>query len=69
MLDHPAVQRNTDRLKADGYIVLPPMLGPEVATREHMDRIGEGFPMPTLLLQMQALLTDPGAGRGKPNRN
>jgi phosphopantothenoylcysteine decarboxylase/phosphopantothenate--cysteine ligase len=69
MLDHPAVQRNTERLKADGYVVLPPMLGPEVATREHMDRIGEGFPMPTLLMQMQALLSDQAAPRGKANRN
>jgi phosphopantothenoylcysteine decarboxylase/phosphopantothenate--cysteine ligase len=69
MLDHPAVQRNTDRLKSDGYVVLPPMLGPEVATREHMDRIGESFPMPTLLMQMQALLGDPDAPRGKARRN
>jgi phosphopantothenoylcysteine decarboxylase/phosphopantothenate--cysteine ligase len=69
MLNHPAVQRNTERLKADGYVVLPSMLGPEVATREHMDRIGEGFPMPTLLMQMQALLGDPAAPRGKANRN
>jgi phosphopantothenoylcysteine decarboxylase/phosphopantothenate--cysteine ligase len=69
MLDHPAVRRNTERLKADGYVVLPPMPGPEVATREHMDRMGEGFPMPTLLVQMQALLGDPGAARGKADRN
>jgi phosphopantothenoylcysteine synthetase/decarboxylase len=69
MLDHPAVQRNTERLKSDGYVVLPPMLGPEVATREHMDRIGEGFPMPTLLMHMQALLGDPAAPHGKANRN
>lgn len=69
MLDHPAVQRNNERLKADGYVVLPPMLGPEVATREHMDRIGEGFPMPTLLLQMQALLSEPDRPRGKARRS
>jgi phosphopantothenoylcysteine decarboxylase/phosphopantothenate--cysteine ligase len=69
MLGHPAVQRNIERLKADGYVVLSPMLGPEVATREHMNRIGEGFPMPTLLMQMQALLGDPTAPRGKANRN
>ena len=69
MNDHPAVQRNVERLKSDGYIVLPPMLGPEVATRERMDMIGEGFPMPTLLLQMQALLGDSGASRGKARRD
>jgi phosphopantothenoylcysteine synthetase/decarboxylase len=68
MLDHPAVQRNIERLKSDGYVVLPPMLGPEVATRERMDMIGEGFPMPTLLLQMQALLGKSDATRGKARR-
>jgi phosphopantothenoylcysteine synthetase/decarboxylase len=69
MLDHPAVRRNIERLKSDGYIVLPPMLGPEVATRERMDLIGESFPMPTLLLQMNAALGDPDAPRGKVRRN
>ena len=69
MLDHPAVQRNIERLQSDGYVVLPPMLGPEVATRERMDLIGEGFPMPTLLLQMNAVLGDPDAPRGKARRN
>jgi phosphopantothenoylcysteine synthetase/decarboxylase len=69
MNDHPAVQRNIERLKSDGYVVLPSMLGPEVATRERMDMIGEGFPMPTLLLQMQALLGDAGAARGKARRD
>jgi phosphopantothenoylcysteine decarboxylase len=69
MNDHPAVQRNIERLKSDGYVVLPSMLGPEVATRERMDMIGEGFPMPTLLLQMQALLGDSGAARGKARRD
>jgi phosphopantothenoylcysteine synthetase/decarboxylase len=68
MNDHPAVQRNVERLKSDGYVVLPPMLGPEVATRERMDMIGEGFPMPTLLLQMQALLGKSDATRGKARR-
>ena len=58
MLDHPAVQRNIERLKSDGYIVLPPLLGPEVATRERMEMVGGGFPMPTLLLQMNAVLGD-----------
>jgi phosphopantothenoylcysteine synthetase/decarboxylase len=69
MLDHPAVQRNVERLKSDGYIVLPPMLGPEVATRERMEMIGGSFPMPTLLLQMNAVLSDPGNPRGKARRS
>src|SRR4051794_9320975 len=69
MINHPATQRNIERLKSDGYIVLPPMLGPEIATRERMEMIGEGFPMPTLLLQMQALLGDSEASRGKARRN
>jgi len=69
MLDHPAVQRNIERLKSDGYIVLPPMPGPEVATRERMDMIGGGFPMPTLLLQMNAVLGDPDNPRGRVRRN
>jgi phosphopantothenoylcysteine synthetase/decarboxylase len=69
MLDHPAVQRNMERLKSDGYIVLPPMLGPEVATRERMEMVGGGFPMPTLLLQMNAVLGDPNHPRGKARRS
>jgi phosphopantothenoylcysteine synthetase/decarboxylase len=69
MLEHPAVQRNIDRLKSDGYIVLPPMLGPEVATRERMEMVGGGFPMPTLLLQMNAVLGDPSNPRGKARRS
>ena len=58
MIDHPAVQRNIDRLKADGYLVLPPLPGPEVATREGMELLGENFPIPSLLLQMTSLLGD-----------
>jgi phosphopantothenoylcysteine synthetase/decarboxylase len=69
MLDHPAVQRNIELLKSDGYIVLPPLLGPEVATRERMEMVGGSFPMPTLLLQMNAILGDPGNSRGKANRS
>jgi phosphopantothenoylcysteine decarboxylase/phosphopantothenate--cysteine ligase len=58
MIDHPAVQRNIDRLKADGYLVLPPLPGPEVATREGMELLGENFPIPSLLLQMTSILGD-----------
>jgi phosphopantothenoylcysteine synthetase/decarboxylase len=59
MIDHPAVQRNIERLKSDGYTVLPPLPGPEVATREGMEQLGETFPIPSLLLQMTAILSNP----------
>jgi phosphopantothenoylcysteine decarboxylase len=61
MIDHPAVQRNIRTLEADGYIVLSRVPGPEVATREGMELMGEGFPLPTLLVQMKAILSDPGS--------
>ncbi len=68
MLDHPAVQRNIEILRADGYLVLSPVPGPEVATREGMDLMGEGFPLPTLLVQMAAIISD-GGGRARARRN
>ena len=63
MIEHPAVQRNIERLRSDGYQVMQPLLGPEVATREGMERLGEAFPIPSLLLQMAALLSEPRSGR------
>jgi phosphopantothenoylcysteine decarboxylase/phosphopantothenate--cysteine ligase len=57
MIDHPAVQRNIERLRADGYVVMPPLLGPEVATREGTEFLGDAFPIPSLLLQMSAVLS------------
>jgi len=67
MIDHPAVQRNIERLQADGYVVTAPLLGPEVATREGMELLGENFPIPSLLLQMTAVLSD-GSSRGRVQR-
>ena len=58
MIHHPAVQRNITRLKEDGYLVLPPLTGPEVATREGMEQMHDPFPIPTLLLQMASLLSN-----------
>jgi phosphopantothenoylcysteine decarboxylase/phosphopantothenate--cysteine ligase len=58
MIDHPAVQRNIERLQADGYLVTPPLSGPEVATREGMELLGDSFPIPSLLLQLKAVLAD-----------
>jgi hypothetical protein len=66
MIEHPAVQRNIERLRADGYLVLSPLPGPEVATREGMELLGDSFPIPSLLLQMTAALSDTsGGGRAR----
>jgi phosphopantothenoylcysteine synthetase/decarboxylase len=67
MIDHPAVQRNIERLQSDGYVVTPPLVGPEVATREGMELLGESFPIPSLLLQVTAVLSD-GKIRGRAQR-
>jgi len=67
MIDHPAVQRNIERLQSDGYVVTQPLAGPEVATREGMELLGESFPIPSLLLQMAAVLSDDGI-RGRAQR-
>jgi phosphopantothenoylcysteine decarboxylase/phosphopantothenate--cysteine ligase len=56
MWEHPAVARNLDRLREDGYAVLPPLSGVEVATREGLSEAAEPFPLPTLLVQMSAAL-------------
>jgi phosphopantothenoylcysteine synthetase/decarboxylase len=67
MIEHPAVQRNIERLQSDGYLVTPPLSGPEVATREGMELLGESFPIPSLLLQLTAVLSD-GQTRGRARR-
>jgi phosphopantothenoylcysteine decarboxylase/phosphopantothenate--cysteine ligase len=56
MWEHPAVRRNLERLRADGYVVLPPLSGVEVATREGLQGMAEPFPLPTLLPQIAAAL-------------
>lgn len=56
MWEQPAVARNLDRLAADGYTVLPPLPGVEVATREGLAETAEPFPLPTLLVQMAAAI-------------
>ncbi len=63
MIQHPAVQRNITCLKSDGYLVLPPLSGPEVATREGIETMGDAFPMPTLLVQMASIIKSPGSRR------
>lgn len=58
MWEHPAVKRNLDRLRQDGYVVLPPFPGVEVATREGLAEMTDPFPLPTLLAQMAAALAE-----------
>src|SRR5207253_6125737 len=55
MWQHPAAQRNLQQLRTDGYCVLEPLPGVEVATREGLETMGP-FPLPTLLVQMRAAL-------------
>jgi phosphopantothenoylcysteine decarboxylase/phosphopantothenate--cysteine ligase len=59
MWEKPAVQRNVERLRADGYIVTAPLPAIEVATREGLAQVDEPFPMPTLLVQLRAALNAP----------
>ncbi|HET7292744.1 MAG TPA: flavoprotein [Vicinamibacteria bacterium] len=56
MWEQPAVRRNLEQLKTDGYTVLPPLPGVEVATREGLAEASEPFPLPTLLAQMAAVI-------------
>jgi phosphopantothenoylcysteine decarboxylase/phosphopantothenate--cysteine ligase len=56
MWEQPAVTRNLQQLRADGYTVLPPLPGVEVATREGLAEATEPFPLPTLLVQMAAAI-------------
>lgn len=56
MANHPAVRRNIETLRRDGYVVLPPVPALEVATREGMEHVRDAFPFPTLLVQMAAAL-------------
>jgi phosphopantothenoylcysteine decarboxylase/phosphopantothenate--cysteine ligase len=60
MWQHPAVQRNLETLRGDGYVVLPPLDAWEVATREGLETYGAPFPMPTLLVQMSAAIGSAG---------
>ena len=57
MWDHPAARRNIKTLREDGYVVLPPLPGVEVATREGLDEMEGPFPLPTLLARMSSVLS------------
>ena len=66
MWEQPAVRRNLERLREDGYVVMPPLSGVEVATREGLEQMPEPFPLPTLLPQLSAALADTSTlGRAK----
>ncbi len=66
MWAHPAVRRNLERLREDGYGVLDPLSGVEVATREGLAQMSEPFPLPTLLPRIAAALRDESAvGRAR----
>jgi phosphopantothenoylcysteine synthetase/decarboxylase len=67
MTDHPAVRRNIRQLREDGYVVLPPLAGIEVATREGLEHVPDSFPMPSLRLRMSAALSGK-SGVGVPVR-
>lgn len=56
MWEQPAVQRNVRTLEGDGFTVLPPLPGVEVATREGMEALPDVFPLPTLLARMRAAI-------------
>jgi phosphopantothenoylcysteine decarboxylase/phosphopantothenate--cysteine ligase len=65
MLQHPAMKRNIEQLRADGYVVLPSPPAMEIATREGLMEAGANFPLPTLLTRMFAALADPAIGAAK----
>jgi phosphopantothenoylcysteine decarboxylase/phosphopantothenate--cysteine ligase len=56
MWGHPSARRNVKTLREDGYVVLPPLPGVEVATREGLSELADPFPLPTLLARMSAAL-------------
>ena len=65
MWAHPAAARNLELLEEHGYVVLPPMSGIEVATREGLAESGEPFPLPTLLPRLTAALRGSSIGRAR----
>jgi phosphopantothenoylcysteine synthetase/decarboxylase len=65
MLEHPAMHRNIQTLRSDGYVVLPSPPAVEIATREGLAEAGSAFPLPTLLTRMTAALKDPGIATAK----
>lgn len=65
MWAQPAVRRNLERLRQDGYEILPPLPGIEVATREGLAESADPFPLPTLQLRISAALRGSAKGRAR----
>lgn len=65
MLEHPAMHRNVEQLRADGYVVLPSPPALEIATREGLTESANAFPLPPLLTRMSAALRDPAVANAK----
>ena len=55
MIDHPAVQRNMEALRRDGYLVIDPPASIEIATREGLEEHAGPFPYPPLLMYLSAV--------------
>ena len=68
MWEQPAVRRNLDRLREDGFTVLPPLPAIEVGTREGLAESPDPFPLPSLLARMASAFS--GSARiGVPRRD
>lgn len=65
MLQHPAMKRNIEQLRSDGYVVLPSPPAMEIATREGLMDAGSNFPLPTLLTRMFSALADRTVGAAR----
>jgi phosphopantothenoylcysteine synthetase/decarboxylase len=65
MWEQPAVARNLETLRKDGYVVLPPQPNVEIATREGLEEITGPFPMPTLQLHLKAAMREGAAGAAR----
>lgn len=67
MVDHPATRRNLEILRADGYLVVDPPEGLEIASPEDIDERVGPFPYPGLLLCMSSVVA--GALPARPARS
>lgn len=67
MTDHPAVKRNIEVLRRDGYLVIDPPASIEIATREGLEEHAGPFPYPPLLMFLSAVAS--GKVAAVPNRS
>jgi len=66
MTDHPAIKRNVEVLRRDGYLVIDPPASIEIATREGLKERAGQFPYPPLLMYLSAVAS--GKVSAVPNR-